>query len=101
MKAVLRWIFYEEVGRDGLYPEFRVGWIPVGWTAAVAVVVGAIAGVCALVATNVDGRNCAVAQEQMGRDTRWDLFAGCYVQAEDGSYVPLENYRLSDTDAPG
>lgn len=42
---------------------------------------------------------CANKAEAMGRDWKAPLIGGCLVRTDGGSYVPLDNYRLTNEEA--
>ena len=74
--------------REGLG---RLG-VLVFWFAAVATLVTAIVAASAFGGSLSCGRKA----NDMNRDWRYGLAAGCRVQSDDGRFVPLDNLRITN-----
>lgn len=74
------------------------GTTPLGFLVVCILVLGSLVSIGVFIGTNIDGRNCALIQEHTGRDTQWDLFGGCYIQKQDGTYVPMGKYHMVDNE---
>jgi hypothetical protein len=53
----------------------------------------ALVAVIGSIAVAINTRNCHYASTQLGRPTRYDILAGCYIRTDSGAYVPLGSYR--------
>ena len=76
------------------------------WVVVTGVTVGILALCAAVVASIVLGisamerRGCARTAEAMGRDWRYNgVSEGCFVRLDNGTWLLLENYRLTNTEA--
>lgn len=39
---------------------------------------------------------CGNSAEVLGTEYRWRVLGGCYLQVEDGRFVPSDNYRVNE-----
>ena len=62
------------------------------WPAAVATFVTAIVAACAFGGSI----SCEHKADDMNRDWRFGLAAGCRVQSDDGRFVPIDNLRITN-----
>lgn len=67
--------------------------------AAVAIVV--VIGGMLLFINAAERHQCKTSAEGMGRDYKYSLLTTCRVQTDDGTYVPLDNYRLTEEEQGG
>jgi hypothetical protein len=75
-------IFRDEYGlKDGWLLMLIVG-------IAIALIGGAIIG-----GLLFDKAACGQAADELGTNHHYRTMSGCYVQAADGRYIPLDNYR--------
>lgn len=38
-------------------------------------------------------QTCARLERESGRDTKWDFYGNCFIQTDEGVYVPVENWH--------
>lgn len=64
-----------------------------GWVLGASFVLAAVVFIVgiAVPVLLVDRRNCAYAARQYDRPTRWDLWAGCYIESG-GRFISLDKY---------
>lgn len=73
----------------------------IGGTVAILATCAALVAAIVLGISAMERRGCARTSEAMGRDWRYNgATEGCFVRLDDGTWLPLENYRLTDTEAP-
>jgi hypothetical protein len=76
------------------YHELR-GWV----VAALGVLfLTAVIGSAVAITYTVDAKSCRVKANAMEREWEHSLFSGCLVQAQDGTFVPLDIYRLTQAE---
>lgn len=56
-------------------------------------VIALFAGVGAL-ALWMDAQSCEAKATAMQRPHTWGVWTGCMIQAKDGQWVPIDNYRV-------
>lgn len=69
------------------------GWGFIGLMLSGLIVIGALA---AFAYTNVNGNTCNIYGDRTGMDVEWSFWGGCYVEIEDGVYVPKGDDRIDD-----
>lgn len=49
--------------------------------------------------TALETRECETKAEALGRDSRYSWNAGCFVESDDGSFVPIDNLRVTKAES--
>lgn len=65
----------------------------------VATIVGGTVALLAVILWSVawaEGSACETRADEMRRDHRYGLIAGCRVETDDGQFVPIDNLRITN-----
>lgn len=81
----------------GRVKEWCMGWLDTFLGIGVCILFALLVIGCGVVVVKiVDARVCSEKTKEIGLEHQYGWFSGCRVQAEDGSWIPLENYVYID-----